>query len=86
MTNPAPETIDREKEKLWVTDAELIRRMGVPERVARQTLHMLDRQRGSGFPKKQAIWGERRYWPDVEAYFKRVYGPNMTALDERSGR
>lgn len=31
----SPETARRKKEALWVTDAELIRRMGVPERVAR---------------------------------------------------
>lgn len=29
MTTPAPKTIEREKDKLWVTDAELIRAMGV---------------------------------------------------------
>ncbi len=28
MTNPRAETLEREKEKLWVTDAELIRRVG----------------------------------------------------------
>jgi hypothetical protein len=31
MTEPAPETIERETNKLWVTDAEMIRRLGVPE-------------------------------------------------------
>ena len=28
MTTPAPDTLEREKDKLYVTDAELIRRMG----------------------------------------------------------
>jgi hypothetical protein len=32
MTSPAPATLEREKDKLFVTDAELIRRMGVPEK------------------------------------------------------
>lgn len=36
MTSPAPETIEREKEKLWVTDAELSRRLGTHERLARE--------------------------------------------------
>ena len=30
MTAPHPATLDREKDKLYVTDAELIRRLGVP--------------------------------------------------------
>jgi hypothetical protein len=68
-----PDTLEREKDKLWVTDAELIRRMGVPERTARETLRLLD-AKPSGFPKKQKLWGDRRYWPAVEAYFDRQYG------------
>jgi hypothetical protein len=57
---------------LWVTDAELIRRMGVPEKIARQTLQEMDRDRGSGFPRKQALWGNRRYWPAVLDYFAKT--------------
>jgi len=32
MTTPAPETIEREQGKLYLSDAELIRRLGVPEK------------------------------------------------------
>jgi hypothetical protein len=32
MTMPAAHTIEREKDKLYLSDAELIRRIGVPER------------------------------------------------------
>lgn len=67
------------RETLWVNDAELIRRMGVPEKLARQTLRILDRDRGSGFPQKQAIWGNRRYWPAVKAYLDRQHGLRMDA-------
>lgn len=56
MSTPEAETLEREKDKLWVTDAELIRRMGVPEKTAREALRMLDAQR-SGFPQKQKVWG-----------------------------
>jgi hypothetical protein len=73
MTDPAPETIEREQGKLWVTDAEMIRRMGVPEKTARETIRMLDRQR-SGFPQKQKLWGDRRFWPAVLGYFEDQYG------------
>ena len=60
---------------LYITDAELIRRMGVPEKVARETLRMLDRNpRQTGFPQKSKIWGDRRYWPAVKAYLDRANG------------
>jgi len=65
------DTAARETE--WVTDAEMIRRSGVPEKIARQTIAMLDRDRASGFPKKQALWGNRRHWPSVKEYFAK-YG------------
>jgi hypothetical protein len=31
---------------------------------------MLDKDTASGFPKKQALWGGRRYWPAVEHWFQ----------------
>lgn len=60
-------------ETLWVTDAELIRRLGVPEKIASETIRMLDRQ-ASSFPPKSDLWGGRRYWPAVRAYFDHHYG------------
>ncbi len=83
MSTPKPETIEREKDKLWVTDAELIRRMGVPEPTAREAIRMLD-AKPSGFPKKQKLWGDRRYWPDVKAYFDREYGRNIEPPQRRN--
>ena len=54
---------------LWVTDAELIKRMGVPEKIARDALHSLDADpRRTGFPQKQKLWGDRRYWPAVKTW------------------
>lgn len=70
MTTPA--TIG-EVETPWVTDAELIRRLGVPEKIARAALRVLDSQR-SGFPQKQKLWGDRRYYPAVIAYFNEHHG------------
>src|SRR5580704_8058360 len=54
---------------LFVTDAELIRRLGVPEKFAYAAIHVLDHSRDSGFPQKQATWGKRRYWPAVKQWF-----------------
>jgi hypothetical protein len=68
MTMPALATREREKDKLWVTDAELIRRLGVPEKIARRLLREWD-SKPSGFPKKQKFYGNRRYMPHVLAYF-----------------
>lgn len=72
-----PETLEREKDKLYITDAELIRRLGVPERTARVVLQHLDAR--GGFPPKQKIWGNRRYWPAVKAYLDRMNGLKMEA-------
>ena len=74
MTMPATDTLERERDKLYVTDAELIRRIGVPAKIARAALQVLDANRTSGFPRKQKLWGDRRYWPAVQAYFERNNG------------
>lgn len=72
MTAPAPQTLKREKDKLYLTDAELIRRLGVPERLARATIQQLEAK--ANFPRKQALWGGRRYWPAVKAYLDKTNG------------
>jgi len=71
MSEQATETA---YEGLYVTDAELIRRMGVPEKIAYAAIHALDRDRSSNFPQKKALWGNRRYWPAVKAYLDRTNG------------
>jgi hypothetical protein len=38
MTKPADDTLEREKDKLWVSDSELVRWMGVPEKQAYEAL------------------------------------------------
>jgi len=56
---------DRTRGGLFVTDAELIRRLAVPEKIARDALRALDNHRGTSFPQKSKLWGNRRYWPAV---------------------
>jgi hypothetical protein len=75
MTMPAPETLEREKDKLYLTDAELIRRLGVPEKVLRAMLPGLEKN--YGFPKKSPIFGQRRYWPAVKNWLDRHNGLTM---------
>lgn len=85
MTDTADHIEEREpdqapkRETLWITDAELIRRIGVPEKIGYQRISYLDARKDSGFPQKQQSWGNRRYWPAVKAYFELNYGLKMNA-------
>jgi hypothetical protein len=70
-------------ETLYITDAEIIRRMGVPEKIGYANLRALDADRRSGFPKKSQFWGDRRYWPAVKAYLDRQAGHNVAPPQTR---
>jgi hypothetical protein len=86
MTAPRPETIERERHKLFVTDAELMRRLGLDSKIARPVIAMLDAQhKTSGFPQKQKLWGNRRYWPAVKVWFDHAYGLPNLGPDRRQG-
>lgn len=76
MSEPAPETLDSEKDKLFITDAELIRRLGVPTKVGRAALHELEMRRPGQmlFPLKDPLFGGRRFWPAVERYLMLRHG------------
>lgn len=58
---------------LYVTDAELIEKLGVPEKIARAAIAAMDKNPRSGFPRKLALFGDRRHWPSVEAYLADHY-------------
>ncbi len=77
MTAPAPETLEREKEKFYVTDAEMIRKIGVPEKTIRAMLPALESK--YGFPPKSAFFPGRRFWPAVEAWLYKHNGLNVDA-------
>ena len=62
------------RDTLYITDEELIRRLGVPRKAMRAALHMYDHDLSKGFPQKQKLFGNRRYWPAVKAYFERING------------
>lgn len=62
---------------LWRTDAEIIEALGVPADVAATAIHALDQDSRTGFPKKHKLWGDRRYWPAVKAFFDHLYGPKI---------
>lgn len=84
MTDSA---VQERTDTLYVTDAEMIRRMGVPEKIARAAIQSLDANPRSGFPQKQGIWGDRRYWPAVKAYLDATSGLTIDAsLPQRGSR
>lgn len=75
MTEPRPEKLEREKDFLYVTDAQLMRRLGLDPKIARPVLLMLDAQKSrTGFPQPSKLWGNRRYWPAVKAWLDRSEG------------
>jgi hypothetical protein len=83
MTQPRAETIEREKDKLYLSDAELIRRLGVPAGVLRPLLPSLESK--LGFPQKQPLFGGRRYWPAVKHWLDKHNGLTIPA-DLQKGR
>jgi hypothetical protein len=75
MTTPSPATLEREKDKAFVTDAEMMRRLGLNPKIARPVIAMLDAQKSkTGFPQKQPLWGGRRYMPAVWAWLDKTNG------------
>lgn len=84
MTSPAPETLEREKDKLYLQDAELIRRLGVPEKAFRAILPALESK--YNFPRKQPLFSQRRYWPAVKAWLDKHNGLIMDAPSTRRTR
>lgn len=79
---PAPRSRTK-RGGLFVTDAELIEKLNVPENIARPRLKMLDADKTLGFPQKSRFWGGRRYWPAVQAWLDRQNGLNLDAPHER---
>jgi hypothetical protein len=57
---------------LFVTDAEMLRRIGISEKIGRIAIRELEKR--LLFPPKDPLFGNKRYWPAVRAF-----------LDARSG-
>lgn len=69
---PAPDTA-------FLTDAELIRELHLPEKVGRRAIQELDKavQGRRRFPKKDPLFGDRRFWPAVVEWFFDYYGVRL---------
>jgi hypothetical protein len=70
MTKPTPETLESERDKLFVTDAELIRLLGVPEKIGRRAIQELKKFHPCRprFPQKDPLF-DRWYVPSVLKFF-----------------
>ena len=84
MTAPSPEGRERLKDTLFVTDAELYRRLGLPVRIAKPLIE--EGERKYGFPTKSKLWGDRRYWPAVKEWLDRTNGLNLGVSQPRRER
>ncbi len=58
-------------DKLFVTEAECAERIGISTDEFKRIVSELDRQ---GFPMKDPLFANRRYWPAVKAWLDRRYG------------
>jgi len=85
MTTPAPETLERERDRLYLSDAALIRWLGVPDKAFRAILPALETK--YNFPRKQPFFGNKRYKPAVKAWLDKHNGlmmdPSTTRRETR---
>jgi hypothetical protein len=56
---------------IFVSDREMYRRLGVGPKTGRLAVHALE---PSGFPLKQPLFGNKRYWPAIRFFLDRYYG------------
>lgn len=56
---------------LFVSDKELFRRLGVGPTTGRVAVRTLEAQ---GFPRKQPLFCNKRYWPAVRHFLDGLYG------------
>lgn len=79
MTQPSDRALERERQKLYITDAELYRWLGVPENYARALVERLEKtpllpEFPQGLPRKQELFYDRRYRRAVMAYLDKLNG------------
>jgi len=75
--------LDALKDALLALRPQTLFVIGVPEKIARAAIKVLDENPHSGFPKKSELWGNRRYWPAVEVWFQQQQDFDMGRPDSR---
>jgi hypothetical protein len=59
----------------YVTDIQIAEIWGVCDKTARRAIKALER--AGGFPRKDPLFGGKRYWPAVDSFMKRRAGLNV---------
>jgi hypothetical protein len=67
---PRQQRVEPSEIGLFVTDKEMYRRLGVGPKTGRIAARALEPH---GFPIKQPLFGNRRYWPAVRLFLDRYY-------------
>jgi hypothetical protein len=78
LGSPRHHRVEPSEIGLFVTDKEMYRRLGVGPKTGRIAARALEPH---GFPIKQPLFGNRRYWPAVrlflDRYYRLVEGPRV---------
>lgn len=78
MSLPGTITLElADDDKLYLSDAEIIKKMGLPINRGRIMLRALASQ--PGFPPKDKLLGDKRYWPAVKLFLDRRHRVTMDA-------
>jgi hypothetical protein len=67
----------------FVHDAEIARRWGVSDKTARIAIRAFEK--AGGFPPRDPLFGEKRFWPAVQAFMLRRAGLTIGAPAEQPG-
>lgn len=75
---------DQERACDFVTDAELIRRLRLPEKIGRAALRELDKASKTRrpFPQPDPLFGNRRFWPAVQQWLLDYKGVRQNIADK----
>jgi hypothetical protein len=68
------------RDVLFVSDTEMLRRIGISEKIGRVAVRELEKRQV--FPPKDPLFGNKRYWPAVRAFLDARGG--LTALPPRA--
>jgi hypothetical protein len=71
-------------EGLFIFDTEMYRRIGVSEKVGRVAVRELEKRQV--FPAKDPLFGNKRYWPAVQAFLDARAGISSAPPKKRVGR
>ena len=71
LGRPGHDLTEQPDTGLFVSDRELFRRLGVGPTTGRVAVRTLESQ---GFPRKQPLFGNKRYWPAVRHFLDGLYG------------